>query len=197
MKGVNHPAMTTNTSLKLEDRADETVIQDGSYFSLPEAPADFALTPKEEPVGDLHLRFFVPSGKEYALPAVEIREVLECPPDRINPMPNTSPLILGMINLRGRVIWVCDLGQFLGDRIPVNTDRAELPVVAIESGGMVLGAVVDRIGVVAWLEPEKLKPLPRASHPFIKGEWQLPDTNESIKLLSAEEILLSPRWVSP
>ncbi len=189
--------MITNPSLQLEDTSEETVIQDGSYFSLPDTPNDFPLVAKEEPVGELHLRFFVASGKEYALPAVEIREVLECPPDRINPMPNTSPLILGMINLRGRVIWVCDLGQFLGDQEPVNTDRAELPIVAIEAKGMVLGAVVDRIGVVAWLEPEKLQPLFGGSHPFIKGEWHIPDTNETIRLLSAEEILLSPRWVSP
>ncbi len=186
--------MITNASLELED-TQENVIQEGSYFSLSESPTDFSLTPKEEPVGDLHLRFFVPSGQEYALPAVEIREVLECPPDRINPMPNSSPLILGMINLRGRVIWVCDLGQFLGDSIPVNTDRTELPVVAIEYGGMVLGAVVDRIGVVAWLEPEKL--IPTSSNRFIKGEWHLPDTDQPLKLLSAQEILLSPRWASP
>lgn len=187
--------MVTNASLQLED-TQESVIQDGSYFSLSDNPVDFAIAPKEEPVGDLHLRFFVPSGTEYALPAVEIREVLECSPDRINPMPNVSPLILGMINLRGRVIWVCDLGQLLGDPIPVNTDRADIPVVAIEAGGMVLGAAVDRIGVVAWLEPNLLRPLSRGANRFIKGEWQLPDTEQTIKLLSAEEILLSPRWVS-
>ncbi len=187
--------MATNPDLELDD-AQAKLKAEEDYLGLSDTPAEFVPIAQEEPVGELHLRFFVPSGKEYALPAIEIREVLECSPDRINPMPNTSPLILGMINLRGRVIWVCDLGQFLGDPNPVNTDRAELPVVAIEAGGMVLGAVVDRIGVVAWLDPEQLRPIENPLNRFVKGEWHLPD-NKVVQLLSAEEILRSPRWINP
>ena len=62
--------------------------------------------------GELHLRFFLPSNEEFALPAIAIREVMQQPPDRITPIPNASPLLLGTINLRGQVIWVADLGQF-------------------------------------------------------------------------------------
>ncbi|MEM1392839.1 MAG: chemotaxis protein CheW, partial [Cyanobacteria bacterium P01_H01_bin.150] len=65
--------------------------------------------------GELHLRFFIPSHQEFALPATGIKEVIELSPDRITPIPNASPLLLGTLNLRGRVIWVADLGQFLGD----------------------------------------------------------------------------------
>ena len=47
----------------------------------------------EAPEGELHLRFFVASGIEFALPAIGVSQVLEYAPDRINPMPNVSPLL--------------------------------------------------------------------------------------------------------
>jgi purine-binding chemotaxis protein CheW len=74
----------------------------------------------ESPEGELHLRFFLPSRQEFALQATGIREVIELSPDRITPIPNTSPLLLGTLNLRGRLIWVADLGQFLGETTPLN-----------------------------------------------------------------------------
>src|SRR4028118_368020 len=84
----------------------------------------------ETPEGELHLRFYVPSGNEFALPATGIKEVISQSPDRITAIPNASPLLLGTINIRGRVIWVSDLGQFLGDGMVLNTDRPEIPVIA-------------------------------------------------------------------
>ena len=85
----------------------------------------------QTPVGELYLRFYLPSQDEFALSAVGICEVMQQPLDRITPIPNASPLLLGTINLRGQVIWVADLGQFLGDSSPLNTDRAEIPIIAI------------------------------------------------------------------
>ncbi|NEP44284.1 MAG: chemotaxis protein CheW, partial [Okeania sp. SIO2H7] len=60
----------------------------------------------ENPEGELHLRFYLPSGNEFALPAMDIREVISQSPEGITVIPNVSPLLLGTINLRGRVIWV-------------------------------------------------------------------------------------------
>ena len=45
----------------------------------------------ESPQGELHLRFYLPSRQEFALQAMGIREVIELSPDRITPIPNTSP----------------------------------------------------------------------------------------------------------
>jgi twitching motility protein PilI len=76
------------------------------------------------PEGELHLRFYLSSNNEFALPAIAFREVMQQDPDRITPIPNTSPLLLGTMNLRGQVIWIADLGQFLGDEGILKTDRA-------------------------------------------------------------------------
>lgn len=147
--------------------------------------------------GDLYLRFYVPSGAEFALPAIGIREVLEFPPDRINIMPNVSPLLLGTINVRGRVIWVGDLGQFLGDPTPVNTG-SDVSIIAIEDQGMVLGLAIERIGGMAWLKSNQLKSprsVPDDIAPFVKGEWVLEDSS-SLKLLDQVNILTASRWAN-
>lgn len=148
--------------------------------------------------GELHLRFFVPSGQEYAIPAIGIREVMSPIPDRITPMPNVSPLLLGTINLRGRVIWVADLGAFLGDKVPLDTDRFELPVIAIEDQEIMLGLAVDRIGNMDWLNPQTLQiPVntPDALTPFLSGEWLIGDEAEkNVYLLDPVSILRSARW---
>jgi len=154
----------------------------------------------ENPEGELHLRFYVPSGHEFALPAIGIREVISQSPEGMTAIPNVSPLLLGTLNLRGRVIWVADLGQFLGDANPVNTDRPEIPVIAIEDQDSLLGLAVDKIVGMEWLDLEKLQAPTNVSAdltPFIKGEWSLADKEESgLQLLDQIEILRSARWVA-
>jgi purine-binding chemotaxis protein CheW len=86
-----------------------------------ESPNNQEFTPElqalQTPEGELYLRFHLPSQEEFALPAIAIREVMQQSPERITPIPNASPLLLGTLNLRGQVIWVADLGQFLGNTV--------------------------------------------------------------------------------
>lgn len=150
--------------------------------------------------GELHLRFYVAAGQELALPAVAIREVISTPLDRITPIPNASPLLLGTLNLRGRVIWVADLGQLLGEPTPLNTDRAEISVIAVEDQEVLLGLAVDQIVNMEWLDVEKLQQLNQASDtmtPFIRGEWVLNEhTHQYLRLLDQKAIVQSERWTA-
>ncbi len=143
----------------------------------------------------MHLRFYLPSGRELALPAVIIREVSEPSPDRITPVPNVSPLLLGTLNIRGQVIWVVDLGQFLGENVPLNTDRAEVPVIAIEEGDMMLGLAVARVAGMYWLKPDHIESLSNIDDPireFLRGEWRL-NNNRILQLLDHVAILRANR----
>ncbi|BAZ18180.1 CheW protein [Calothrix sp. NIES-4071] len=151
----------------------------------------------ESPSGELHLRFFIPSRAEFALLATGIREVIELSPDRITPIPNASPLLLGTLNLRGRVIWVADLGQFLGDATPLNTDRAEIPVIAIEETDTIVGLAVDSIGGMDWLDVlQTIAPtnIPDTMAPFLRGEWVSNNNSGNLRLLDQTAILRSARW---
>lgn len=156
--------------------------------------------------GDLHLRFYLPSDEEFALPAVAIREVMQQAPDRITPIPNASPLLLGTINLRGQVIWVADLGRFLGNQINLNTDRAEIPVIAVEDQETILGLAIESLGNMEWLDTDHLQAannVPDHIAPYVQGEWVLPSEETEtpsapkiLRLLDHVALLRSARWAT-
>jgi len=177
------------------------MVGQSSFFSEgdPQLSSDLQVIQGLE--GELHLRFYLPSQEEFALPAVAIREVMQQPPDRITPIPNASPLLLGTINLRGQVIWVADLGQFLGESGPVNTDRAEIPVIAVEDQETILGLAIDSLGNMEWLDVEKLQlsnNVPDHIAPYVQGEWVLEGTEPQhiLRLLDHVAILRSARWAT-
>lgn len=151
--------------------------------------------------GELHLRFWITPQAEFALPAMAIREVISAPLDRITPIPNSSPLVLGTVNLRGRVIWVADLGQLLGETTTVlNIERSEIPVIVIEEQDTLVGLAIEQIVGMEWLDAEKLQQLNQVSDiiaPFIRGEWVLNhDTHQCLRVLDHKAIIQSERWAA-
>ena len=136
----------------------------------------------------------------YALPAIGIREVISTSPDRITAIPNASPLLLGTLNWRGQVIWVADLGQFLGDAVILNTDRTEISVIAVEDQDTMIGLAVERIVGMAWLDIEQVQMptnVPDSMAPFLRGEWLIDEAdNRYLRLLDQMAILRSARWAA-
>ena len=120
-------------------------------------------------------------------------------PEKITPMPNVSPLLLGTLNLRGEIIWVADLGQFLGESQPLNIDRGEIPVIAVmEPQDLLLGLAVDAVLGMEWLKTETASRnphLPETMAPFVRGEWERPG-GEALPLLDHASILRSTRWAA-
>jgi purine-binding chemotaxis protein CheW len=152
------------------------------------------------PEGDLHLRFYVPSGDEFALAASGIREVISASCERITCIPNTSPLLLGTLNWRGQVIWVADLGEFLGETAPFNTNRPEIPIVVVEDQDTTIGLAVDRIVGMDWLSPELARPAQNVSDsmaPLLRGEWVMDERKSHyLRLLDQLAIIRSARWAT-
>lgn len=158
------------------------------------------IKPLENPEGELHLRFYLASGEACAFPATGIAEVMQQTPDLIAPIPNASPLLLGTINLRGKIIWVADLGQFLGDSTALKTDRPAIPVIAIEDREQIMGLAIDRIGDMDWLDTEQLEiyqPTPDRMAPFVQAQWRAEDDSGLVvNLLDPGKILRSARWAT-
>ena len=154
----------------------------------------------QTPEGELYLRFHLPSEEEFALPATAIREVMQQSPERITPIPNASPLLLGTLNLRGQVIWVADLGQFLGNTVPLRTDGPEIPVIAVEEQDTILGLAIHQLGDMEWLDIEQLQaPNNVADHiaPYVQGEWVVQEhPHQVLRLLDQVAILRSARWAT-
>lgn len=153
-----------------------------------------AYEPRE---GELHLRLYLPSQRELAIPATGIREVVSQSPHLITPIPNASVLLLGAMNLRGQVIWVADLGQFLGEPGVLTTERSEIPIITIEDQEMMMGLAVEEILGMEWLKSEDLDIASNLSDemdPFIQGEWER--ESAPLLLLDPSAILRSARWAA-
>ena len=166
------------------------------------------------PEGELYLRFLTASKSQFALPATGILEVVSPSPERITPIPNISPLLLGTLNMRGRVVWVADLGQFLGEETRLSLERFELPVIAVEDQDIRLGLAVDQIIDMDWLSIDEIQMttnLPDSMAPFIRGEWHpgqvatpnadeaeraVSESNDPLRLLDQMAILRSARWAA-
>ncbi len=149
--------------------------------------------------GELCLRFDVPSGNEFALAASGVREVMSVYPDRITPIPNASPFFLGTYNWRGQVIWVADLGQFLGDQLLVNTDRSEVSLLIVEEQEIIMGFAVRTVINTEWLNVDRIVSpdldLPPAMRAFVTGVYSTTgsDTPE-LRLLDRVAIIRSTHW---
>ncbi|PSO55756.1 MAG: chemotaxis protein CheW [Cyanobacteria bacterium QH_8_48_120] len=154
----------------------------------------------ETPEGELHLRFYLPSGKEFALPATGIREVVFLSSHIITVIPNTSFSLLGTMNLRGHPVWVADFAQFLGEMGSLNTQRQEIPVIAIEERETLIGLAVEEIVGMDWLDVEQIEVptnLPNSMAPFVQGAWNLnPESAQLLWLLDQGAILRSTRWAA-
>ncbi len=176
------------------------MIANPDFFGENEEELSSDMQELESREGELYLRFYLSSGDEFALPAIAIREVMQQPPDRITSIPNSSPLLLGTINLRGQVVWVADLGQFLGDTKNLNTQRQEIPIIAIENEDIILGLAIDRLGQMDWRKVEQLeKPKHTAEQTelFVLGEWLLTAKSEEVvRLLDHQALLRSSRWAA-
>lgn len=169
---------------------------------LVEEPQEQTLELQEfqNPEGELYLRFAVTSGQEFALPAVGIREVMSLLPSQITPIPNTSSLLLGTLNLRGQAIWVADLGQFLDNLVPLKIDRSEISIIAIEDQEFLVGLAVERIVGTEWFEPDQLQVSNNVSDnlaPFLQGEWLTDEqSHQCLRLLDPAAMLRSARWTT-
>lgn len=154
----------------------------------------------EQREGELCLTFFVPSGKKFALPAFGVREVISTIGDRITPIPNASPFLLGTYNWRGQVIWIADLGQFMGDNILVNSDRGEVSLLVVEEQETVMGFAISSVANTEWINISQMTTtvdLPDSMLSFIKGRYSLDDGEDGfLHLLDQVAILSSARWAS-
>jgi purine-binding chemotaxis protein CheW len=94
------------------------------------------------PPHEVELACFVLGKVTFAVDVAQLREVARCP--AITPLPRAPRLIEGVVDLRGRVIPVVDLGRALLGAALADDPLARVAVV--ECNGLVLGL---RVGAAA------------------------------------------------
>ena len=97
--------------------------------------------------GGKYLTFML-GREEYGLPVLKVREIIKVMD--ITHVPQVAAHVLGVINLRGRVIPVIDLRRKFGFPAQDNTERTCIIVaeVALTSSTVMMGVVVDSVSEV-------------------------------------------------
>ena len=106
-----------------------------------------ALRNDESEIGARYLSFSL-GAQSYAIPLLTVREVIAVP--EITPVPTMPSYFLGIMNLRGQVISVIDLGKKMGI---TPADSSEVAVIICAIGTVCLGLIVDSINSV--IAPEE------------------------------------------
>lgn len=103
---------------------------------------------------------FVMAEGEYGLAVRKVREIIKLPP--ITAVPQVTPWVKGVINLRGKVIPVVDLRLKFDIAASEYTDRTCIIVVdvAMKSGTMLMGIIVDSVSDVMSVAADELEEAP-------------------------------------
>ena len=93
------------------------------------------------------------SNELYALEMSMVKEVLNAP--RVARLPNAASYILGVYNLRGRIITLIDIRQLLG-KTPAENERTGM-VLLIGDNGSAISFLVDKINDFIEVDETKIR----------------------------------------
>lgn len=147
-----------------------------------------------------HLTFFV-DNETFAIAVLEIKEIIEYA--SITRVPHMNPFMLGITNIRGKVISVIDLALRL-DLMGSDTSHTCIIVETIDDGEMMeIGLIVESVDQVYPLPPEVKEATPnfgtRIRRDFIKSMAKVNDkfiTILDLKTLLAIDELSENRYES-
>lgn len=114
----------------------------------------------EQPENQSQFLVFHLAGEDYAISILTVREILGY--ETVTRVPNTPAFIRGVINLRGRVVPVIDLGARLGLPDTSLTNRTCIIIVDVELDGETLpmGLICDDVSEVLDLSPNDIESPP-------------------------------------
>jgi purine-binding chemotaxis protein CheW len=116
--------------------------------------------PNDDPVVGKFMAFRL-GTEQYAIPVLSVREIVAL--SELTRVPRAEPYLLGVTNLRGRVIPVIDLGLRLGAQAAVPHGEHTVHIVVQAERGrerVVVGLVVDEVLEVLTLRASQMEPPP-------------------------------------
>ena len=109
-------------------------------------------------------------SEEYALPITRVQEIIRYTEPRS--VASHTAWIRGVINLRGKIVPVCDLAQRLG----LPTDRLETAkIVIVETEVGTAGVIVDDVAEVLTVSIDQLEDVPSADSGYVEAIAKVDD----------------------
>jgi len=151
---------------------------------------------KESGIDQTQYLTFHLAGEEYAVDILQVREIITY--GTLTKVPHAPASIRGVINLRGNVVPVVDLGLKFGLTVSPVTDRTCIVIVEanINESRTVMGIIADSVSQVISMSEDNILPAPafgtRVCIDFLRGMGQSGDKFVLIleidKVLSAEDL---------
>jgi purine-binding chemotaxis protein CheW len=103
---------------------------------------------------------FMLGSEEYGVPVLKVREIIKALD--VTRVPQAPEHVLGVVNLRGRVIPVVDLRRKFGLPLQPATDRTCIVVadVTLAATTAMMGVVVDSVSEVLTVSAEEIEETP-------------------------------------
>ncbi|WP_461520350.1 chemotaxis protein CheW [Porticoccus sp.] len=115
-------------------------------------------------------------GHNLALPLEELIEIIEMP--QYTPLPRVKYWVLGMANLRGRLLPVINLAEFLGGKL--NGAPKVQRVIVIDMSGVFVGLAVDRVYGMRHFKVDtftrRADLVPETLAPYVEGSFAQQDS---------------------
>lgn len=105
----------------------------------------------------------VVGADSYALELLRVQEVVRVVP--IVPMRGAAPAVLGVMNLRGRIVPVYDLGRWLGAGQVAPDEHSR--IVVVERDDELIGVLVSAVEDVVTLGRDRIEPPLQGSSPGV------------------------------
>lgn len=141
--------------------------------AIVKAGGDFPQVVAGEAVHEGQYLTFMLGGEIYAIGILSIKEIIEY--GQLTEVPRMPPSIRGVINLRGSVVPVIDLGARFGKPAAAAGRRTCIVIIEIDTdeGQQVVGIMVDAVNEVLDIPAEEIEPAPNfGAHiraDFIRG----------------------------
>jgi len=115
---------------------------------------------KAEVVDSLQIVSFKIGNEEYGVDILKVQEIQKVP--KVLKLPFSKDYILGVIDLRGKVIPIVDLGKKFGLMSELSKSNR---IVVVDVDGKKIGLSIDTISNVVNIDTDKIDPPP----PVVKG----------------------------
>ncbi len=115
----------------------------------------------EKALNSLQIVCFKIGSEEYGIEILKVQEILKLP--KITKLPKSADFILGVIDLRGKVIPIIDLSSRFGNKRAQSLENKRAVVVDIK--GKQVGLAIDAVSHVVKVESDNIEPPP----PIVKG----------------------------
>ncbi|HPX91754.1 MAG TPA: chemotaxis protein CheW [Spirochaetota bacterium] len=109
----------------------------------------------QEVINSIQIVCFKIGNEEYGIDILQVQEILKIP--KVTKLPKSSNHVLGVIDLRGRVIPIIDLGKKFG--IVSNLSQASRAIV-VNIEGKQIGLAIDSVSHVVKVDSTEIEPPP-------------------------------------